>query len=226
MAEMKYSILNNQFSIFNSRDSRNSRLIKSNQRRICEICLRRQVGSPDAPIIDQATAAAAPAKSYGRFTLVELLVVIGIIGLLAALSFPLLSKVKAKSKMAKCAGNLHQIGVRLHAYADDNDGYLPVCARIGVSPADPLAMQNVMPMNSSEIYECPADDVRKFSGMTFYEKHGSSYEWNAWFNGRKLDRHPVLDSLLGTLPAVWDSADFHGKLGHNFLYEDGQVKAE
>ena len=161
-----------------------------------------------------------------KFTLVELLIVISIIGLLVALSLPVLSHVKSKARMTKCVGNLHQIGIRLHSYADDYDEFLPVCRRIGDSPSDPMALQNVMPMRSVEIYRCPADNVRKFSGKTFFGKHGSSYEWNAWYNGAKLAGNSLLTSLLGDLPVIWDSADFHGKLGHNFLYSGGEVKTE
>jgi prepilin-type N-terminal cleavage/methylation domain-containing protein len=161
-----------------------------------------------------------------QFTLMELLVVISIIGLLTALTLPVFSHVKSKAKMTKCIGNLHQIGVRLHSYVDDYDGYMPVCKRIGDTPSDPMALQNVMPMPSCEIYRCPADTKKEFSGMTFFEKHGSSYEWNAWFNGSKLSGNTALTSLLGELPTIWDSAKFHGKLGHNFLYSEGKVTTE
>ena len=165
-------------------------------------------------------------KICNAFTLIELLVVISIIGLLAALSLPVLSHVKSKAKMTKCAGNLHQIGIRMHSYADDYDGFLPVCKRIGDTPTDSMGIQNVMPMPSSEVYKCPADLDEKFSGKTFFEKHGSSYEWTAWYNGARISGNSVLTSLLGELPVVWDSANYHGKLGHNFLYPEGKVTTE
>jgi prepilin-type processing-associated H-X9-DG protein/prepilin-type N-terminal cleavage/methylation domain-containing protein len=59
------------------------------------------------------------------FTLVELLVVIGIIALLAALAFPLVEKMRESGLQAKCAGNLKNIYAAWGSYTADNDGRLP-----------------------------------------------------------------------------------------------------
>jgi prepilin-type N-terminal cleavage/methylation domain-containing protein len=56
------------------------------------------------------------------FTLIELLVVIAIIAILAALLLPALARAKATAKTAQCVSNLHQMGLALIMYADENDG--------------------------------------------------------------------------------------------------------
>ena len=59
------------------------------------------------------------------FTLVELLVVIGIIALLISILLPALSKAMANGRKVKCQANMRSIGQALFAYANDNQGILP-----------------------------------------------------------------------------------------------------
>src|SRR5579871_1287727 len=59
------------------------------------------------------------------FTLMELLVVVAIIGILAALLLPVLSQSKARSRRTICLNNLKQINLAFQSYAGDNDDVLP-----------------------------------------------------------------------------------------------------
>jgi len=59
------------------------------------------------------------------FTLVEMVVVAGIIVLLMSLLFPAYSAVKCKSSQAACASNMKQVGMAINLFANDNDGWLP-----------------------------------------------------------------------------------------------------
>jgi len=59
------------------------------------------------------------------FTLTELLVVITIIAVLAALLLPALASARAAGQRAACLSNLHQIGLAARAYASDNGGLIP-----------------------------------------------------------------------------------------------------
>src|SRR4051794_27219771 len=67
--------------------------------------------------------------SIGRknraFTLVELLVVIGIIALLISVLLPTLGRARENARRVVCMSNLKQIATTFVMYANDNKGWLP-----------------------------------------------------------------------------------------------------
>jgi len=67
----------------------------------------------------------------GGFTLVELLVVIGIIALLISILLPALNAAKERANRVKCSSNLRQIGQGLLLYANDNKGIYPRTPAVG-----------------------------------------------------------------------------------------------
>jgi prepilin-type N-terminal cleavage/methylation domain-containing protein len=58
------------------------------------------------------------------FTLVELLVVIGIIAVLIAILLPALTRARQQAMTVQCMSNMRQVGNDMLIYADENDGYL------------------------------------------------------------------------------------------------------
>ncbi|EIQ01458.1 prepilin-type N-terminal cleavage/methylation domain-containing protein [Opitutaceae bacterium TAV1] len=75
------------------------------------------------------------------FTLIELLTVIAIIGILAAIIIPTVGKVRMSAKRAQCVSNLRQIVVGTLAYANDNRGRPPFTRQNGGVDYYPHSME-------------------------------------------------------------------------------------
>src|ERR1039458_2908742 len=81
-----------------------------------------------------ASTAARLARRVHAFTLVELLVVIGIIALLISILLPALTRARMTASTLTCQANLHSIGQGLLIYVVDNHGTLPYGWYSGVWP--------------------------------------------------------------------------------------------
>src|SRR5438309_5644339 len=64
-------------------------------------------------------------RRSGGFTLVETLVVVAVIGILAGLLLPALAASRERARQATCMSNLHQIGLALRMYLDDDGQVRP-----------------------------------------------------------------------------------------------------
>jgi prepilin-type N-terminal cleavage/methylation domain-containing protein/prepilin-type processing-associated H-X9-DG protein len=107
----------------------------------------------------------------GGFTLVELLVVIGIIALMISILLPALNKAKASAQRVACLSNMRQLGTYFMMYVTDNKGRFP---RPAVEPlfedwifwqAGRDAKQGALAKMAgnrfkAELYQCPADDIK------------------------------------------------------------------
>src|SRR5438876_997415 len=69
-------------------------------------------------------------KRRRGFTLVELLVVIGIIALLMSILLPALSKAREQARQVKCASNIKQIFIAMRMYCDANKGTYMIPPRV------------------------------------------------------------------------------------------------
>ena len=157
------------------------------------------------------------------FTLVELLVVIGILAVLIALLLPALANARRQSNITVCAANLRGIGQGLQAYLQNAPRrYPPAPAWPSVNPYNQRSLQEYLRPHlgtTPRLYHCPADEVE-------FAREGISYMYHAELGERKLEetfmyrvmRHPSL------VPLLWDAANYHGgEVPYNWLFVDGHV---
>ena len=115
------------------------------------------------------------------FTLVELLIVIAIISILAAILFPVFSRARENARRSSCASNLKQIGMGLLQYTQDYDEKLPFAGSdLGVmgssqtpsgQPEDvggfsPWQLSIQPYLNSRQVFQCASNSSDKKLAIT------------------------------------------------------------
>ncbi len=90
------------------------------------------------------------------FTLVEVLIVIGIIAVVAAVVFPVFATARERGRRAACQNNLRQIATAMEMYVHDNDGQYPL---------QEFWNNSVFPyLKDKRVFECP-DNPRGYEGL-------------------------------------------------------------
>jgi prepilin-type N-terminal cleavage/methylation domain-containing protein len=130
------------------------------------------------------------------FTLVELLVVIAVIGILAALLFPALRSAREKAKRTACMNNLRQINLGVRMYADDSSDTPQTLATAGTNNIVPLysrfkeSMKSYVGLRGASsakdgLFACPAD--------AFYPSFVPTNATGWQYNRQSLHDQPIFD---------------------------------
>jgi len=187
-----------------------------------------------------------PASSRNRckpgMTLIEILVVIAIIGTLAALSYPSLKKGINSANRAKCLGNLKLIGIAAEQFTQDSDNTFPPVDfwpnRLSVYLIDPRYAAN-LPPNTKTVFWCPsavpADLGTAYNGNVAYAINAQGYAGLRRFQETSSDGKQVITNSRriaftdGNSANMWDTTPqrlpaWHGDC-FNALFADSHAES-
>lgn len=171
------------------------------------------------------------------FTVVELLVVVAILAVMAAVAIPAVSPAIERSRSAKCLGNLRQIGAAVLQYAADNDYRFPAIETEPPSLPPEVenpgtALEKLGPYGVvRETLICPSDAARNKN----YEAHGLSYLFSPVvedetpvsvniYTRRGIFKAPYIARL--TVASDLEAVHANGhNIGLNILKADGRVES-
>jgi prepilin-type processing-associated H-X9-DG protein len=173
-------------------------------------------------------------RERGAFTTLELLVVLAVIAILAALLFPAVVKARKRAAEVVCTSNFRQIHLALALYQDNYKGRFPTNSEFlgggdGQYPGWPAASSRPLHpyLATPEVFRCPADvgmDLRPGGGPnitpTMFQFAGNSYHLNERLRDRTTDwvrsvgspskyiglYEPPADEYLGRTYVYWHRA--------------------
>ena len=160
-------------------------------------------------------------RSRAGFTVLEIVIVIGIIAILAVLLLPVIEKVRARAQRLQCVGNLRNLHVAAAQYVQDNNQWPQIVsssddednsgyAQEWITALAPYHVEKkswicptLQGLLANPDYNAPGNERVDYFGMPFDDKPMTPYQWprQPWFV---------------------ESADVHGH-GQLIIFTDGSI---
>lgn len=186
-------------------------------------------------------------KNREAFSLVELLVVLSMLGVLAALLFPAFAQAREEGRRTSCLSNLHQIGGAIAIYTCDYDEHIPYAVdaatlqeennivtdlNLAVLNRMPLFVPTIQPyLKSTAVLRCPSEHPFGYEIDGYFndfQKYGSSYSYAIYPAYLKFSIEDFNKPAEQYLAAEWGDWHSGGDLDNrrkNSLFADFHVKS-
>ena len=185
-----------------------------------------------------------------RFTLIELVIVIVIFAVMAAMLLPALQPAEAQARTTACRDNLGQLGKAVTAYVKDNEGFYPpqgfgaqnlwghrIASYIGVKTEIHPVNKNLLFSRTEDIplFRCPSDPKPAYktnvTDRTAFGAGGASYgvnRWLCWKDDSHVSRKPIFIQSPSQVIVITEAAnngfpsmDFNGHRNVAYNHSDG-----
>jgi prepilin-type N-terminal cleavage/methylation domain-containing protein len=166
----------------------------------------------DARVTPQSMSKSSPRPANRAFTLIEMIVVLGVIGIMMSLTYPAYVNISERAKAAKDMSNLRQIALGTQMYMNDNNGVFPGSATLRwMSQLE----QNQKYLSTWRVLESPFDksttsELGDVTTAVSYGINNNVYSGGAAISAEKITK-PVTFIVFAPAQAATATVTFLGR---------------
>jgi len=144
------------------------------------------------------------------FTLIELMVVVAIISVLAAIIIPVFSRARESARQTTCKGNLHAIAIAMRNFTNDHADFpMPYDPYSGEGGVTQLYLEGYL--QSNKVLSCPDDPT---TVNDYNLAHSNLPSWVDWTEAKFKERYSSYNEFFGGTDYAYSLYNYFGYTGY------------